>query len=204
MNTKMRQLIIARKDLHMSPGKLAAQCCHASIAFIVNLINKHTQMKRPHRYPAFDENGNAQYYKRADFNQWAREAREKGANHFYAKPLNTSQPYGEFSLCEPEYEYETNFVIDNDICEHWINGIFTKTICEAKNKKQLLKAIDLAEKLGLEENRDFFLIKDACLTELEPEEVDENGNGRVLTCIGFKPLPDNIIQKISKKYQLYR
>ena len=34
MSTKMRQLIIARKDLQMSPGKLAAQCCHASIAFI--------------------------------------------------------------------------------------------------------------------------------------------------------------------------
>ena len=30
----MRQLIIARKDLNMSPGKLAAQCCHASMAFI--------------------------------------------------------------------------------------------------------------------------------------------------------------------------
>ena len=28
----MRQLIIARKDLQMSPGKLAAQCCHASLA----------------------------------------------------------------------------------------------------------------------------------------------------------------------------
>lgn len=29
----MRQLIIARKDLQMPPGKLAAQCCHAFIAF---------------------------------------------------------------------------------------------------------------------------------------------------------------------------
>lgn len=26
----MRQLIIARKDLEMSAGKLAAKCCHAS------------------------------------------------------------------------------------------------------------------------------------------------------------------------------
>lgn len=34
MNIKMRQLIIARKDLNMSPGKLAAQCCHALLAFI--------------------------------------------------------------------------------------------------------------------------------------------------------------------------
>ena len=30
---KMRQLIIARKDLNMSPGKLAAQVSHASMAF---------------------------------------------------------------------------------------------------------------------------------------------------------------------------
>lgn len=30
----MRQVIIARKDLNMSPGKLAAQCCHASLSFI--------------------------------------------------------------------------------------------------------------------------------------------------------------------------
>ncbi|MDO4805440.1 MAG: peptidyl-tRNA hydrolase [Lachnospiraceae bacterium] len=29
----MRQLIIARKDLNMSPGKLAAQVSHASMAF---------------------------------------------------------------------------------------------------------------------------------------------------------------------------
>lgn len=29
----MRQLIIVRKDLNMSPGKLAAQVSHASMAF---------------------------------------------------------------------------------------------------------------------------------------------------------------------------
>ena len=34
----MRQLIIARKDLQMSPGKLAAQCCHASLAFLTDPI----------------------------------------------------------------------------------------------------------------------------------------------------------------------
>ena len=34
----MRQVIIARKDLNMSPGKLAAQCCHASIAFITSQL----------------------------------------------------------------------------------------------------------------------------------------------------------------------
>ena len=54
------------------------------------------------------------------------------------------------------------------------------------------------------EGEDFFLIKDNCLTELEPEEFDENGIGRTLTCIGFKPMDSDIIDKIGKKYQLYK
>lgn len=33
-----KQLIIARKDLNMSPGKLAAQVSHASIAFLLEKI----------------------------------------------------------------------------------------------------------------------------------------------------------------------
>lgn len=204
MNTNMRQLIIARKDLNMSPGKLAAQCCHASIAFIVKLINSNTQKNRLHWYPAVRANGAAQHYQRRDLDTWAQEARDRGENCFYAKPVNPEFPYGEFTLCEPEYEYESDFMIDNNIYEHWINGIFTKTICEARNRNQLMKAATLAIELGLVEGKDFFLVKDACLTELEPEEVDENGVGRVLTCIGFKPLPDEIIQQISRKFQLYK
>ena len=94
--------------------------------------------------------------------------------------------------------------LDKQIYDEWICGIFTKTICEAKNKNQLEKAIKIANELGLEEGKDYFLIKDCCLTELVPEEVDENGVGRVLTCIGFKPLPDDIAHQISKKFQLYK
>lgn len=60
-----------------------------------------------------------------------------------------------------------------------------------------------ASELGLAENKDFFLIRDNCLTELDPEEIDESCVGRTLTCIGFRPLPDDIASKISKKYQLY-
>lgn len=67
-----------------------------------------------------------------------------------------------------------------------------------------MKAVDAAASLDLKENVDFFLIKDNCLTELEPEEVDEDGIGRTLTCIGFRPLPDDIAHQTSKRYQLYR
>ena len=85
----------------------------------------------------------------------------------------------------------------------WINGIFTKTVCQARNRTQLEKVVTISNELGLVEGEDFFLIKDNCLTELEPEEVDENGIGRTLTCIGFRPLPDDIAHQISKKFHLY-
>lgn len=162
MQKTMRQLIIARKDLNMSPGKLAAQCCHASIAFITSQLRDRSNV--------------------------------------------TEFAFG--TIDDPDDAvvagYDAELYFDKETYEDWICGIFTKTICEAKNKNQLLKAVTIALELGLKEGEDYFLIKDACLTELEPEEVDENGVGRVLTCIGFKPLEDEIAHTISKKFQLYK
>lgn len=152
----MRQLIIARKDLQMSPGKLAAQVSHASMAFLTMKLRSSTE--------------------------WQTLSDEAGAIQSYRIVID----------------------IDKETWDGWINGIFTKTVCEAKNRNQLMKAADAAAALGLKENVDFFLIKDNCLTELEPEEVDNNGIGRTLTCIGFRPLPDDIAHQISRKYQLYR
>jgi len=146
----MRQLIIARKDLNMSPGKLAAQVAHASLAFLSQKIR----------------------------------------NNGKQLLLNT--------------DYLVPITIQKQIYEDWFCDVFTKTICEAKNKNQLLKAKTIAEELGMIEGEDFFLIKDACNTELMPEEVDENGIGRTLTCIGFRPLDDETAWKISKKFQLYK
>lgn len=147
----MRQLIIARKDLQMSPGKLAAQCCHASLAFITRGMSE-------------------------------------------GQHITQGEKSG----------YVTTMYFDDETYEQWIRGVFTKTVCEAKNLNQLLKAVTIADELGLKENEDYFIIKDACLTELVPEEIDENGIGRVTTCIGFRPLPDDIAHKISKKFQLYK
>lgn len=152
----MRQLIIARKDLQMSPGKLAAQCCHASLAFITSKMRDRDKMIVATN-PVTDEIG-----------------------------------------------YATEVFFSKNIYEDWISGVFTKTICEARNRNHLMKAVAVATELGMKEGEDFFLIKDCCLTELEPEEVDENGVGRTFTCIGFKPLPDDIAHQISKKFQLYR
>ena len=137
----------------MSPGKLAAQVSHASIAFISRLIRENAKI----------------------------------------------------ALCVDEtIGYRCDFLLDKDIYEQWFKGAFVKTVCEAKNRSQLMKATAIAEEMGLEECQDFFLIKDNCLTELKPEEIDVNGIGRTLTCIGFRPLPDDIAHQISKKYQLYK
>lgn len=94
--------------------------------------------------------------------------------------------------------------LDKDLYEQWIDDIFTKVVLEAKNKNHLLNAKTMAEEMGMVENKDFFCIYDCCKTELEPEFVDENGVGRTLTCIGFRPLEDKVIDKIGKKYQLYK
>lgn len=103
-----------------------------------------------------------------------------------------------------ENKYEAVISFDPDLFTEWINGPFTKTVCEAKNKTQLLKAVTIAEELGLKEGEDYFLVRDNCYTELEPEDFDQEGKGTTLTCIGFKPLPDETAHKISKKFQLYK
>ena len=95
--------------------------------------------------------------------------------------------------------YEIHEIIDKEIFEEYINGIFTKTICAAKNKNHLLKAKTMADELGLIEGENYGLIYDKCLTELTPEEDD----GTTLTGIWFCPLRDETAHFISKKYQLY-
>lgn len=58
----------------------------------------------------------------------------------------------------------------------------------------LLRAVEAAKELGMEEYKDYFLIYDACRTELEKESPEGT-----LTCIGFRPMEAEEI----KKYQLY-
>ena len=141
-------------DPQMSPGKLAAQCYHASLAFLTDPIGM-------------------------------------------GQGVEPIEKDGEIT------GYRAEIMLEKATYEEWFDGSFTKTICGAKSRNQLLKAKTIAEELGLVENKDFFLIRDACHTELEPEEFDENGEGMTLTCIGFRPLPDEIAHQISHKFHLY-
>ncbi len=142
-----KQLIIARKDLNMSPGKLAAQVSHASIAFLLEKI------------------------------LWGSKevVRERDG-----------------------IMYHMDISLDRDLFHNWVAESETKVVCGARNKERLLQAVEMAKELGMEENKDYWLIYDACRTELEPESL--NGT---LTCIGFRPMEAEEIDKIGKNYNLY-
>ena len=205
----MRQLIIVRKDLHMSSGKACAQVAHGSNAWFMELIRnnaKYVMDSEFHRMrvyiPGYVDKKMVPY-RNPDLYKWCSEAAAQGKDCFYVREI--SQTKSELvDKNDITHHYKSTLRFDPDVYENWINDIFTKTVCEAKNRNHLLKAVDKAKELGLEEGKDFFLIEDNCLTELEPEEIDENGVGRTLTCIGFRPLPDDVAHEISRKYQLYK
>lgn len=155
-----KQIIIVRKDLNMSPGKLAAQVSHGSMSFLTSLIRR-----------------------------WS----SPETNHDFVMQ-GCVCPYDNDEIAGYNFEYFFN----KDLFEQWINGEFTKCVLQAKNKNQLLKAKTMAEELGMKEGEDFWLIRDNCHTELEPEE-----SGRTLTVIGFKPMDSEIIDQIGRKYHLY-
>lgn len=157
-----KQIIIARKDLNMSSGKLAAQVSHGSLAFLTNLI----------RNPKYTDK-----LTKASLSEWDSEI-------------------------SPDWQeivgYEFDYIFEKELYEQWIDSEFTKCILQARNKARLLMAKTMAEEMGMVEGEDFWLIYDNCHTKLEPEE-----NGRTLTCIGFRPMDAEIIDKIGKKYHLY-
>ena len=204
----MKQIIIVRKDLNMSKGKMAAQVAHASMAFLTNQLRENSKkvLDCYKEYVPYDRNGKfiSHYFYDHTLNDFAKQAHNRGDKYFYYKKLNNSDLYPSFQLCEKEeFHIESKISLNPELYNDWICGSFTKVILEAKNKYQLEKVYKIANELGLKEDIDYFPIKDNCYTELEPEEVDENGVGRTLTCIGFVTLKDEIADKISKKYQLY-
>lgn len=91
-------------------------------------------------------------------------------------------------------QYMAQMTMPESVYRDYVCGSFTKTVCEPRNKNQLLKAKDIADELGLVEDIDYGCIYDKCLTELEPEE----DGGTTLTGMWFCPLDDEIAHKISK------
>ena len=106
----------------------------------------------------------------------------------------------------PVFDQDTNeqsgvvydMFLDNEVLE-WMKSSYTKVILEVKNENGLEKIVNKAKENGMIEDIDFFCIRDNCLTELTPDE-----SGTRWTCIGFKPMDSEKIDKVTKKLQLFK
>ena len=78
----------------------------------------------------------------------------------------------------------------------WITSSYTKVICEVHSEAELQKVIDKAVKNGLIEDKDFFKIIDNGYTEFN--------NVKTWTCIGFRPMLSEDIDKVTKRLRLFR
>lgn len=189
----MRRVFIIRKDLHLKPGKLAAMVGHCCEAYWTNLLkasliedNEFMTLSAKEQY------GNGKIgpalYKHPLLFKLSEEAFNAGKDTFTTLAENSRKTV------------TVTTEIPKDVWNDYVNGIFTKTICECRNKNQLTKAENLAKEQNLVEGLDYGFINDKCLTDLMPENED----GTTTIGIWFKPLPDEIAQAISKKFPLYR
>lgn len=197
----MRRLFIIRKDLNLAPGKLAAMVAHCAEGYWMNLLKTFAAMgaieDNEFDYLPTETKDDPDYWRRYRhplLYKEAEAAHERGEKYFKApKDDGYSRP-----------SFTVSVEIPKDVWNDYVMGIFTKTICEAKNLNHLMKVVDIAKELNLVENLDYGFIDDMCLTDLTPEFTDENGNGRCRVGIWFKPLDDETSHKLSKKYQLYK
>ena len=187
----MRRVFVIRKDLNLKPGKLAAMVGHCCEAYWTNLLKAGLVKDMEWATLPVETDDNPNYwmlYRHPAVYAAAKAAHERGEKTFKYK-----EEY-------PEPYYLISQKIDKDIWDEYVNGIFTKTICEAKNLAQLKsKTEEPIRELGLVEGIDYGYINDHCKTDLTPENED----GTTTVGMWFKPLEDEDAFKISKKFKLY-
>ena len=187
----MRRVFIIRKDLHLKPGKLSAMIAHCAEAYWTNLMKASGAVDNEFRELAAEDPfwpGQQMLYRHPALYAKAKEAFEKGEKTFVTERE------------QPRKTVSVTVEIPKDIWNDYVNGIFTKTVCEARNLSKLKQAAEAAESLGLSEGLDWGYINDRCLTDLTPENED----GTTSVGIWFRPLPDDIAHSISRKFPLYR
>ena len=186
-----RRLFIIRKDLHLTAGKMSSMVGHCCEVYWTNFLKNGKVEDLEYVWLPVETKDNPNYwmlYRHPKVFEAAKAAHERGDKNF--KYLNENS----------EKKYALSQKIDKEIWDNYVNGIFTKTICEAKNLDKLRTAETTAKELGLTEGIDYGYINDKCLTELEAENED----GTCTVGIWFRPLPDDIAHSISKKFPLYR
>lgn len=195
----MRRLFIIRKDLNLSAGKLAAMVAHCAEGYWTRMLKIYAAMgsivdNEIKTYPVETPKDPDYWtrYRNPALYEAAKAAHERGEKTF------------QYPREDPRATVTISVEIPKDVWTEYVNGLFTKTICEAKNLNHLMKVEAIAAELGLIPEIDYGFIDDACLTELKPEATDESGKPYCRVGVWFKPLPDEASHQLSRKYQLYR
>ena len=91
--------------------------------------------------------------------------------------------------------YVLQVPVDIDTFE-WITYSYTKVVLEVNSEAELEKVVNKAIKAGMKEDIDYFKIIDNGYTEFN--------NHKTWTCIGFKPMKSEDIDKVTKRLRLFR
>jgi len=91
--------------------------------------------------------------------------------------------------------YILQIPVDHDVWE-WITSSYTKVVCEVDSEAELQKVVNKAIKNGFIEDKDFFKIIDNGYTEFN--------NEKTWTCIGFRPMKSEDIDKVTKRLRLFK
>lgn len=89
--------------------------------------------------------------------------------------------------------------VDAGILAEWVRQGEPKIVLAVDGERALASLVSRAEAKGLLEGMDFFCIRDACHTELVPDET-----GSRWTCVGFAPMEVDAIKPITGSLPLYR
>jgi len=196
----MRRLFIIRKDLNLSAGKLAAMVAHCAEGYWTTLLKRFASLGgiRDNEFETLPVETDD------DPNYWL-----KYRHPLVAKAAQEAHERGEKTFKFPREgyarkSYTVSIEIPKSVWDEYVNGLFVKTICEAKNLNHLMKVKEVADSMGLVQGIDYDFIDDACLTELKPESTDADGKPYCRVGVWFKPLPDDVSHTLSKKYQLYK
>ena len=152
MGPVVRQYIVVDRSLEMSPGKLAAQVAHASVAPLL-----------------------------------------AGTQRYVG---------GEAGLAPIGLEWGGSLArtaVDADVLAAWVRQGEPKIVLAVDGEHALASLVSRAENRGLMEDLDFFCIRDACKTELTPDE-----SGSRWTCVGFSPMDVETIAPVTGQLPLYR
>ena len=89
--------------------------------------------------------------------------------------------------------------VEADVLAAWVRQGEPKIVLAVDGERALAALVNRAESRGLMEGLDFFCIRDACRTELAPDE-----SGSRWTCVGFSPMDVDVIAPVTGQLPLYR